>query len=217
MRLLVFDLFAGTGSSTAAFADAGDDVVRFEMGARFGAEVQADVEDLDAATLLEQWGRPDYVWASPPCTKFSVARIGTNWENVRGKLVPRNPETHAALRLVEHTVRLVAGLAPRRGWLMENPVAALRKTETVRGLPRQTVTYCQYGDTRMKPTDLFGSVEGWTARPQCAQGATCHESAPRGARTGTQGLKNAEERGRVPYDLGAEIRAAIVSAQEATT
>lgn len=39
--------------------------------------------------------------------------------------------------------------------------------EWMRSLPRYTVTYCQYGDNRMKPTDI------WTNHPapdfyQCA-------------------------------------------------
>ena len=36
-----------------------------------------------------------------------------------------------------------------------------------------TVTYCQYGDTRMKPTDLWCSdslFQQWTPRPMCKNG-----------------------------------------------
>ena len=33
--MLVFDFFAGTGSSTRAFEDAGDTVIRFELDEQF--------------------------------------------------------------------------------------------------------------------------------------------------------------------------------------
>ena len=79
----------------------------------------------------------------------------------------------------------------------------------VANLPRRTVTYCTYGDTRMKPTDLWGTVANWVERTPCKNGMTCHEAAPRGSSTGTQGIKGARDRSRVPYSLGQEILEAI--------
>ena len=43
-------------------------------------------------------------------------------------------------------------------WIIENPRGKLRKLEIVKDLPRTTVTYCQYGDIRMKPTDLWTNL-----------------------------------------------------------
>jgi site-specific DNA-cytosine methylase len=208
--LVVVDLFAGTGSSTRAFADAGDRVTTFELDTAFDVTWHADVKRLDARTVLEVSGRPDFVWASPPCTKFSVASLSRNWRKTADGVEPINDETREALDLVRHTVALIAGLRPRYGWLMENPMGMLRKAEVVRALPRATITYCQYGDFRQKPTDLWGGVEGWTPRPACRRGDPCHEAAPRGARTGTQRLKGAASRSMIPRDLSAEVREAIV-------
>ena len=39
----------------------------------------------------------------------------------------------------------------------------------------------------------------------CKNGQPCHEAAPRGSRTGTQGLKNNYERSKIPYLLTREI------------
>ena len=61
----------------------------------------------------------------------------------------------------------------------------------------------------MKPTDLWGSVTNWVERIPCKNGQGCHEAAPRGSKTGTQGLKGAKDRSRVPYELGKEILDAI--------
>jgi hypothetical protein len=95
---------------------------------------------------------------------------------------------------------------------MENPRGMLQKLRVVKDLPRRTVTYCQYGDTRMKPTDLWGPMpDAWIPRPPCKNGDTCHVSAPRGARTGTQGIKGAKDRSRVPLELSYEICYALES------
>ena len=99
-------------------------------------------------------------------------------------------------------------------YIIENPRGLMRKMGAVEYLTRHTVTYCQYGDTRMKPTDIFSNniydmfnLDGWQPRPMCYNGNTkCqHEAAPRGSRTGTQGLKGNYERSIVPYELCYEI------------
>ena len=38
----------------------------------------------------------------------------------------------------------------------------------------------------------------WVSRPVCHNGDTCHEAAPRGSKTGTQGIKGAIDRGVIP-------------------
>lgn len=63
---------------------------------------------------------------------------------------------------------------------------------------RITVTYCQYGDTRMKPTDIWTNHPDPKFKPMCHKGDPCHVSAPRGSKTGTQGLKGSKERSVIP-------------------
>jgi hypothetical protein len=204
--MLVFDFFAGTGSSTRAFEDAGHTVISFDNDSQFDVTVLADVSQLTASALMERFGRPDFIWASPPCTSFSVASIGHHWYTT-GQ--PKTWQARVSMELVYHTRQLLETMAPRYGFLIENPRGMLRKLSPVDGLHRQTVTYCQYGDSRMKPTDLWGEVPGWVPRPPCKNGDKCHTAAPRGARTGTQGISGARDRSRVPYALGAEILEAI--------
>lgn len=69
------------------------------------------------------------------------------------------------------------------------------------GLPRYTVTYCKYGDTRMKPTDIWTNHPNPDFIPPCKNGDPCHEPAPRGSQTGTQGLKNAMLKSIIPQKL----------------
>ena len=86
-------------------------------------------------------------------------------------------------------------------YFIENPRGGMRKMPWMQGLPRYTVTYCQYGDTRMKPTDVWTNHPAPQFMPPCKNGDPCHVRAPRGARTGTQSLNGSKERSVIPPQL----------------
>ena len=106
---------------------------------------------------------------------------------------------------------------PNLVYYIENPRGGLRKMPWMDYHPiLHTVWYCQYGDTRAKPTDIWTNNFGWTPRPQChnfkrdkSTGEIIkhchHESAPRGSRTGTQGKKGSYERSKIPDELCREV------------
>ena len=96
----------------------------------------------------------------------------------------------------------------------------LRTMPFMQGLDRATVWYCRYGDRAAKPTDIWTNNlqnlfnrDGWRPRPLCWNGnRNCHhERAPRGSSTGTQGKRNAHERGRIPPELCLEVLLAAVT------
>ena len=61
----------------------------------------------------------------------------------------------------------------------------------------------------MKPTDIWNNCPTWLPKPACQNGDKCHVSAPRGSRTGTQGIKGAKFRSVIPEALCMEIIMAI--------
>jgi hypothetical protein len=207
VRLRVVDLFSGMGGWSAPFIDAGDEVFRVEIDHRFPAELHADILTLDDYDF--PW-RPDLVLASPPCEGFSVMNIGKNWYHDG---TPKTPKAEHALALVGWTLHLIRDLRPAY-WVMENPRDKLRVLPVVAGLDRRTVTYCQYGEKRMKPTDLWS--DRWppslNLHPPCKNGDPCHVRAPRGSTTGTQGYGDYWQKSVVPYPLASAIRDSVVEA-----
>ena len=199
--MIIYDFFAGTGSATKAFEDAGHTVIKIELDEQFEAD-ERDILSMTSQYLIATYGRPDFIWASPPCTSFSVASIGHHWNPDK---TPKTAQAHMGIALVQKTLELIDDLKPKIGWLLENPRGMLRKQPIMDGLIRRTVTYCAYGDFRMKPTDIWGTLNEWTPRAVCKNGDKCHQSAPRGSKTGTQGINGAKDRSVIPYELSKEI------------
>ena len=152
---------------------------------------------------------PNAVWASVPCTSYSIAAI-SHHRHKDG--TPKTEFAEKSDALVMNTLKLINHY--NVPFFIENPRGFLRKMPFMKGLNKTTVWYCKYGDKRAKPTDIFSNQiydmfnqSGWKPRSKCFNGnVKCHhEKAPRGSRTGTQGLKNNYERSKIPPQLCEEI------------
>jgi hypothetical protein len=199
----VLELFAGTRSISKAFEARGHETFSIEWSENFeNISLRADVSTVTADMILERFGRPDVIWASPDCTTFSIAAISHHRRKnpETGNLDPVSDYAKFCDEVDQHVLNLIRALKPRF-WFIENPRGGMRKMVWMKGIPRYTVTYCQYGDKRMKPTDIWTNHPAPRFRPPCKNGASCHERAPRGSRTGTQGLKGSKERSVIPAAL----------------
>lgn len=152
---------------------------------------------------------PDVIWASPPCTGFSVASIGTHWGGGYRKYEPKTDTARLGIALVKKTLEIIEYYKkknPKLIFYVENPRGVLRKLGLLDHIKcHHTVTYCQYGDDRMKPTDIWTNNSKWSPKKVCKNGDKCHVSAPRGSKTGTQGKKGAYERSKLPEELCKEV------------
>lgn len=198
----VLELFAGTRSIGKAFEARGHKVFSVEWDKRFeNIDLYADVMTLMAKDILEKFGKPDIIWASPDCSTYSVAAISKHRRKEKdGNFRPITEYAKFCDAVNAHVIYLIQKLKPRY-WFIENPVGVLRKMGFMKGLPRYTVTYCKYGERRQKPTDIWTNHPAPRFHPPCKRGEPCHDSAPRGSRTGTQALRNSREKAKIPEAL----------------
>lgn len=198
----VLELFSGTGVLSAAFRERGHTTLTVDWEESHKPDLKADIGTLSADDVVRLFGRPDVIWASPDCTTYSVMCISRHRDGVK----PKSEYAAQCDRVNAHVCDLIRELKPR-AWFVENPVGMLRKMPFIlelmedMGGRRHTVTYCQYGERRQKPTDIFTNHPAPKFRLPCRRGDKCHEAAPRGSRTGTQGLKGKALRAKLPDEL----------------
>lgn len=196
MKLL--ELFCGTKSISKVFKNKGHNTFTIDNNPKFKPDICLDILYLEKNNIPKEWRKPDIIWCSPPCETFSLS--GNSFYHG----YPTGPKAYIGLALAYKCVELINKLKPKI-WFIENPRAGLRSIWFMKPLHRKTVTYCQYGLDRMKPTDIWTNLYNWRPRPHCQNGDACHESAPRGSNKGTQGEKSTELRGIIPQDLCIEI------------
>ena len=197
----VLELFAGTRSIGKAFEQRGHQVYSIEWNKDFeNIDWYADIGTIKASDIIERFGKPDVIWASPDCTTFSIAAISHHRRQAIDTLEPVSEYAKFCDKVDRNVLQLIQELQPCL-YFIENPRGGMRKMDFMRDLPRYTVTYCKYGDFRMKPTDIWTNHPDPKFLPMCHNGDNCHVSAPRGSRTGTQGLKGSKERSVIPVEL----------------
>lgn len=202
----ILELFAGTRSIGKSFESHGHEVYSVEWNKSFeNIDLYADISQITADDILNNFGCPDIIWASPDCTTYSIAAISTHRRKVdKGdgtyNLEPVTDYAKFCDSTNKHVLQLIKDLNPNF-FFIENPRGGMRKMDFMQTLDRHTISYCQYGDTRMKPTDIWTNHPDPQFKPICKNGSPCHVSAPRGSRTGTQGLKGSKERSIIPKEL----------------
>lgn len=204
---------AGTGKLLELFA--GSRSVGSEAEA-MGMEVfSVDWQKFDKINLVKDIGEltlndvpfiPDVVWASPDCTTYTIAAISTH----RNGTEPKSEYAKKCDQVNVHFIGLIKEwlkLNPNMVFFIENPRGMLRKMPFMQEFKRHTIWYCQYGDDRAKPTDIWTNSKDWQPRPICHNGnKNCHhQPAPRGSKTGTQGRKGSYERSIIPRELCLEV------------
>lgn len=201
----ILELYAGSRSIGKVAEKLGYKVFSSDINDFEKIDYVIDILDFDCSKVPFI---PDMIWASPPCTGFSVASLGYHWTGGHRAYIPKTDTAKLGIRMAKKTLEIInhfQKLNPNLVWFIENPRGLLRKMPFMQEFIRHTVTYCQYGDNRMKPTDIWTNSQTWIPRPVCKNGDKCHISAPRGSKTGTQGLKNDYERSKNPPKLCEEI------------
>lgn len=203
----ILELFSGTESFSKVARERGHEVFTIDINPDFKPDICKDILQVNSDEIISKFGYPDMIWASPPCTTFSIASVYKYWD--KGK--PKNEKTLQGIKIVQKTIELIKELNPKF-WVIENPRGMLRKQDFMSEFHRDTVTYCQYGFEYQKATDLWNNLNEWRPKPMCSPKSPCHVRSPRGSKFGIQGIKVREGNhpdSRYKMDRSATIRAII--------
>ena len=190
------EIFAGTKSFSKVAEKNGFNVWTTDIQGNHN--LLGNILDIGTQKIIIDYintNKPLFVWLSPVCTGWSMSAGNTHWTAYR------QPKTQKALDSINMMMfcRLIADIQikAKRYFIIENPRARARWI--LDNQYRHTIWYCQYGDSRAKPTDIWTNLPNFVGK-MCHNGnKDCqHEPAPRGSKTGTQGLKGNKERSVVP-------------------
>jgi len=207
----VLELFAGSRSFSKVAEGLLMETFSVDWESYDGIDLVTDIGNLKIEDIPFI---PDVVWASPDCTTYTIAAISTH----RNGIEPKSEYAKQCDITNQHFIGLIKQwleINPKMIFFIENPRGMLRKMPWMQEFKRHTVWYCQYGDERAKPTDIWTNSKSWTPRPVCYNGnKECHhQPAPRGSKTGTQGRKGSYERSKIPQTLCFEILASCLPIQ----
>lgn len=164
------------------------------------------VKDISKLTKEDVPFIPDMIWASPDCTTYSISAISHH----RNGTEPKSEYAKECDNTNQHFINLIKEYLEINldlVFFIENPRGMLRKMPFMKDFTRHTIWYCQYGDDRAKPTDIWTNSKTWKPRSVCKNGnKDCHHTpAPRGSKTGTQGRNGSYDRSKIPQELCEEI------------
>ena len=190
------ELFSGSGHISQIAQEYGYRTRTIDVEEKYNPDICIDILNLRATQLP---GSVDVVWASIPCTVYSILNIPNQWEKIcigyrQYYYVPKTKKATAALRVLAKTISLIKQLNPIF-YFIENPRGALRHMPYMKFIPyRRCVSYKDYGFEVYKPTDIFTNCQHF--RPTEIRGAV-------GTNFGKQiqDLSNAYERSLMPPDL----------------
>ena len=200
MRLL--ELFSGTGSVGNVFKEHGWDVVSLDRD--LPADISTDIMDWDYMNSPYPPKHFDVIWASPPCTEYSIAKT----RGVRNLQLANN--------IVQRTLEILNYFDPII-FFVENPQTGLLKHQPfMRHLSYNDVDYCKHGMPYRKRTRLWNNCQSFESNLCNRDCDTMDEQKRRHKEVAQQGVSkhstithHVRELYVIPPDLVFEILRAV--------
>ena len=144
----VLELFSGTRSIGKVCDQIGWTSVSVDM--ILPADHECDIMDFD----YKQYPKDhfDIVWASPPCTEYSVMNYC---------MPDKIPDIKGSNNLVKRTLEII-DYFDCEYWFMENPQTGTLKNQSfMKDIPYYDIDYCKYGHPIRKRTRIWTNKKDW--------------------------------------------------------
>ena len=184
----ILELYSGTGTFSKVAKELGHEVYTIDNNSKCNPDKCIDILKLKIKDIPF---KPDFIWASPPCTDYSHAkRTGTNYIELSNMLVIK-------------AISLILALKPKY-WVIENPQTGTLKFQYfIAEIPYTDIDYCRYGKPFRKRTRLWNNFN--------FKGLLCNcngkhkDSCGNGRAEYTENRLNAYQKGSIPEELTKEI------------
>jgi site-specific DNA-cytosine methylase len=159
------ELFSGTGSISKVLRERGWSTITLDLDPKANPDILTDIREWNFTEFPPDYF--DFIWASPVCTHYSVARTTAK--------TPRDLEW--ADSLVKAALRIIGYFNPSKGWVLENPATGMLKSRPfMRFLPVLTEQdYCQWNSAEhpyQKRTRFWGVL------PRELPSRRCNKNCP---------------------------------------
>ncbi len=204
MKKLILDLFSGGKSLSKSLNKEDFEIITLDFEKKYKPDICINILDNNCIQTIEKYlnGRKiDYIWASPPCEKWSFA-CGVKGGNIyfesvkdKGKMVdfkirenfnvnskysilktPEKVKEEAinAMRILDKTFMIINYFKPKH-WFVENPkdFMEIYINKNYKCITN-LCTYCQYGFEYRKPTTIFSDIN--LELKSCKIGNSCHSN-----------------------------------------
>ena len=200
MRLL--DLFSGTKSVSKAAQTLGWETISLDIDPKFNPDLCMDIMDFDQTQFPKD--HFDFVWASPDCRAYSIARTNAK--------IDRETAMEISDKLVDKTIKIIQYFtAP---YCIENPATSkLWKRDVINYFIVDccVTSYCRFGAAYRKNTTLANNFK--LILPKCQGVGQCpamigkkhKEHAQKGCGGCASSYKHTDELHVIPEGLILEI------------
>ena len=184
----VLELFSGTGVVSKTLRELGHECFTIDNNLKCNPNKCIDILKLKISEIPF---KPDFIWASPPCTDYSHAkRTGTSYIELSNMFVIK-------------TISLILALKPKF-WVIENPQTGTLKFQYfIKELLFTDVSYCRYGKTFRKQTRLWNNF-GFIGKT-CNHKEKHKDSCVNGRKEWTENNLSSYKKGSIPRELVLDI------------
>lgn len=149
--MIIVEFFCGSKSLSKEAEKQGHKVFTIDILQKFNPDLCMDILNFKIDMLPKEFKRPDFIWFSPPCTKYSHANRKGKWD-----LTHSNDMVKKSLSLIEEFKKI----NPDVFYVLENPqTGTLKNQEFMQNIPFEDASYCKYGLPYRKQTRFWNNFD----------------------------------------------------------